>query len=311
MKKVLLILLLGTQVVLWGHLCNDVFMQAVNRLAVKVDTRDGQLRINQAGTFRVFVQNSTDYNIENIGLRVRAKGFKAKVRPSRRWVLFPTLINTLNGGGTEYFEVTLTRKPGVSQGKHKLQMYLTCSGRALKRCDIGIPAEKMVIPGKSPTLQIDGNVNAVEWGNTKLCTSFYEIRKRKKKNSSIQTRVRFSHDQQALYCLVDFQKKGNLDQVNLYISKNESAEPVKVSIDLQSANVSCSPQSPGNERIQAAIHPESTKVEIRLPFKLLQLSGQSYFLLNMTRKQDDRMTYWRGEVKNISDPSVFEKFELQ
>jgi hypothetical protein len=69
MKKVLLFLLLGVQPVLWGHLCNDVFMQAGNRLAVKVDTRDGQLRINQASSFRVYVQNSTDYSIENIELQ--------------------------------------------------------------------------------------------------------------------------------------------------------------------------------------------------------------------------------------------------
>jgi hypothetical protein len=311
MKKVLLILLLGTQVVLWGHLCNDVFRQASSSLAIKVDTRDGQLRINQAGTFRVYLQNGMDRDIERIGLRVRAKGFSAIARPSNNWRLFPTLMSLSNGGRREYFEVTLTRKPGVLQGKHTLKLFVTCGGRVLKSYKVGMPAEKMVIPLRSPMLIIDGSVNVTEWGNTKPCTSFYEIRKRKKKNSHIQTRVRFSRDQQALYCLVDFQKKGNLDQVNLYISEDQSAEPVNVSIDLQAASVSCSPQIPGNERIQAAVNPGGTKMEIRLPFKLLQLTGQSHFFLNMTRKQDDRMTYWRGEVKNVSDPSIFEEFELQ
>jgi hypothetical protein len=311
MKKVLLILLLGAQFVLWGHLCNDVFRQSSNRLAIKVDTRDGQLRINQAGTFRVYLQNSMDRDIEQIGLRVSAKGFKAIARPSGNWRSFPTLITTYRGGRKEYFEVSLIRKPGVLQGKHTLKLFVTCGGRVLKSYKVGMPAEKMVIPAKSPMLRIDGSVNAAEWGNTKLCASFYEIRKRKKKNSPVQTRVRFSHDQQALYCLVDFQKKGNLDQVNLYTAKDQSAEPVNVSIDLQAAKVSCSPKAPGNERIKAAIKPGGTKVELRIPFQLLQLTGQSHFFLNMTRKQDDRMTYWRGEAKNLSDPSVFEKFELQ
>jgi hypothetical protein len=311
MKKVLLLLLLGVQPALWGHLCNDVFMQAGSSLAIKVDTRDGQLRINQAGTFRVYLQNSMDRDIEKIDLRVRAKGFSAIARPANDWRSFPTLMTISNGGRREYFEVTLTRKPGVLQGKHTLRLFVTCGGRVLKSYKVGIPAEKMVIPGRSPMLRIDGSVNAAEWGQTRLCTSFYEISKRKKKTSPIQTRIRFSHDQQALYCLVDFQKKGNLDRVNLYISEDQFAEPVHISIDLQAASVSCSPKAPGNERIEAAINPGGTKMEIRLPFKLLQLTGQSHFFLNMTRKQDDRMTYWRGEIKNVSDPSIFEKFELQ
>lgn len=302
------VLLLVAQSALWGHLCNDVFRQAVGNLAIKVDIRDGQLRINQSGTFRVFLANTMDRDVENIGLRVVIKGFKTKVRPSNRWLSYPTLVTTRRGGRTEYFEVTLKRKPDVSQGKHTLRLQVTAGGRVLKSYKIGMRAEKMVIPEKSPTLIIDGNVYASEWEKTRLCTSFYEIRKRKKKNSSIQTRVRLSHDHQALYCLVDFQKKGILDQVNLYISKDKYAKPVNVSIDLQAANVSCSLE---NDGIEAAIKPGGTKMEIRLPFKLLHLTGQSHFYLNMTRKQNDRMTYWRGTTKNVSDPSIFEKFELQ
>ena len=44
-------LLLGLQSVS-AHLCNDVFAQAKDNLAVKVDIRDGQLRINQTASFR-------------------------------------------------------------------------------------------------------------------------------------------------------------------------------------------------------------------------------------------------------------------
>jgi len=308
MKKIIFVLLLVVQSVLWGHLCNDVFRQASGNLAIKVDIRDGQLRINQSGTFRIYLANSMDRDIQEVGLRVKAKGFKAKVRPSNLWLTYPTLITSRRGGKPEYFEVTLSREPGLSQGKHTLRLHVTAGQRVLKSYKVGMPTEKMVIPEKSPTLKIDGNVYALEWEKTRLCTSFYEIQKRKKKNSPIQTRVRFSHDHQSLYCLVDFQKQENIDKVNLYISKNQSVDPIIISIDLQAAKVSCSLE---NDGIEAAITPGGTKMEIRLPFKLLHLTGQSHFYLNITREQDDRMTYWRGNAKDVSDPSVFEKFELQ
>ena len=52
-KLVLVALLAAVPTMALAHLCNDVFRQAKDNLAIKVDIRDGQLRIGQSASFRV------------------------------------------------------------------------------------------------------------------------------------------------------------------------------------------------------------------------------------------------------------------
>ena len=85
-KTIILIILIGlVPVTVLAHLCNDVFMQAKDNLAVKVDIRDGQLRINKDAKFRVYLFNSMDR------LQVLTRDFQTKVTPSPEWRNYPGL----------------------------------------------------------------------------------------------------------------------------------------------------------------------------------------------------------------------------
>jgi hypothetical protein len=68
-----------------AHLCNDVFAQAKDNLVVKVDVRDGQLRISDTGTFRVYLLNTMDRDIERIELEIQSNEFDAEVTPGKNW----------------------------------------------------------------------------------------------------------------------------------------------------------------------------------------------------------------------------------
>ena len=91
-KTIILIILIGlVPVTVLAHLCNDVFMQAKDNLAVKVDIRDGQLRINKDAKFRVYLFNSMDRDISQIRLQVLTRDFQTKVTPSPEWRNYPGL----------------------------------------------------------------------------------------------------------------------------------------------------------------------------------------------------------------------------
>ena len=66
----LVILCLSVSGVVFAHLCNDVFIQAKDNLVIKVDVRDGQLRIGKKGSFRIYLLNTMDRDIVDIRLDV-------------------------------------------------------------------------------------------------------------------------------------------------------------------------------------------------------------------------------------------------
>ena len=126
MKKlfVLVVVSLVIPVAAEGHLCNDVFVQAKDNLVVKVDVRDGQLRISKTGTFKVYLLNTMDRDIAKIYLEVQSSDFDAEVKQSSDWRGYPVLKTTKRGGKKECFEVELTRKRGTKEGKYKIGLLL-------------------------------------------------------------------------------------------------------------------------------------------------------------------------------------------
>ena len=99
--------------VAFGHLCNDVFAQAKDNLAVKVDIRDGQLRIGKSASFKVYLLNTMDRDIADIRLEVLSDQFNPTVTHAPDWQQFPCLKVKKK----EYFTVQLDRKPVGTDGR--------------------------------------------------------------------------------------------------------------------------------------------------------------------------------------------------
>lgn len=323
MKKVMpaVFSVLFTTSFVYAHLCNDVFIQAKDNLAVKVDIRDNQLRVNKSAEFRVYLLNTMDRDIANIQLAVESDDFDAVVKPAPDWTSFPELETKNKGGKKEYFIVRLNRKPATEEGRYKIGLTLyngENKNMVFKTMDIKDAIVDMQIPLKSAELNIDGQVNKNEWDTAFLCTSFYEYKHESvfglpwlksqgvNKVSQVQTRCRFSRDENNLYCMADFQTEKNDDTINIHIAKDTDSVPEIISINLQQKKVSFSKPSPG-----ITAHFSGTKAEIAIPLALLDLKGAGSFYVNITRKQDNTQTYWRGNDVSVNDPIVYANFILK
>ncbi len=314
-RKLALITLVGLVPALAvAHLCNDVFVQAKDNLAVKVDIRDDQLRISGAATFRVYLLNTMDRNISNINLEVVTDDFETVVKPSPEWKSFPSLKTKRRGGKKEYFEVKLKRKPNTVQGKYKIGLKLYNGRRksaVFKTVDIDEALARMTVPAVAAPPKVDGEATKAEWENSLLCTSLYEYKKAggylANCNSEVQTRFRFIHDNQSLFCLVDFQAKGKSDIARIYVAKDHESKPVVVLANLQEGTASL--EGRDGPEIDAKV--SGTKMEIRLPFDVLDIKGRRSFYANACREQDATTTYWRGNSASVEDPVVYANFLLQ
>lgn len=315
MKRVLLAVsvavLLATP--LLAHLCNDVFVQAKDNLAVKVDIRDDQLRISKSGAFRVYLLNTMDRVIDNIELEVRSKEFDAKVKPSPEWRGFPRLETVLKGGKKEYFEVELTRKPGTAQGKYKIELHLfngRDSDMVFKTVDMDEAISLQKVPKASPAPKLDGGIDSAEWGKALACDSLYEYKRRKQYmencETDVQTRFRFQHDAANLYCAIDFQKLGKSDTARIYVAKDYDSAPAVIEISPQSNTATLD----GSPCPEMKVVVKDTKVELSAPLSKLGVSGGKSFYVNMTRSRDKIETYWKGNKSSVSNPLVFAKFVM-
>ncbi len=323
MKKVTLFVfsILFISSIASAHLCNDVFIQAKDNLAVKVDIRDNQLRVNKSAVFRVYLLNTMDRDIANIQLAVETDDFDAVVKPAPDWQSFPELATKNKGGKKEYFTVELNRKPSTPEGKYKIGLRLyngENENMVFKTLDIKDAIVDMRIPEKSASLNIDGQVNKDEWETGFLCASFYEYKyegvfglpwikqQGVNKISPVQTRCRFSRDENNLYCMIDFQSSKTEDTVNIYIARDTDSTPEIITVNLQQQTISFKNQSP--ETI-AKFSP--TKAEIAIPLAALGLKGADSFYVNVTRKQDKTQTYWRGNDISVNDPIVYANFIMK
>ncbi|OGV49960.1 MAG: hypothetical protein A2X49_00690 [Lentisphaerae bacterium GWF2_52_8] len=314
MKKLALIFL-GTvlPLSLFAHLCNDVFVQAKDNLAVKVDIRDDQLRITKSAKFRVYILNTMDRVIADIRLEVKTDDFDVKVSPSPEWKRFPAIETINKGGKKEYFEVELTRKPGTSEGKYKIALHLfngKDKSMVFKTVDIADAMAVSKVPAKPASLKIDGNPDSSEWEKALLCTSFYEYKKAGQYFSNCstdaQTRFRFAHDTKNLYALVDFQKDSGKDSATIYVSKDYDSTPIALSLNLQEKKVSLNGQAVPEIKLEC----KGTKMELSIPLSALGVEGQKSFYANLSRQQGNIMTFWRGNKGSCENPVVFSNFVL-
>jgi hypothetical protein len=317
MKKITFILvLLGLMTTFaFAHLCNDVFIQAKDNLAVKVDIRDDQLRINSEASFRVFLLNTMDRDIVDIRLDVLSDDFLSSVNPSPEWKKYPRLKTKVKGGKKQYFEVKLRRKPGTQQGKYKIGLRLfngKNKSMIFKTLDIGEAMEELKVPKSSAEIKIDGSASKAEWQNSLLCTSLYEYKKTGRYHhnckSDVQTRFRFSHDQKNLYCLVDFQAKGLKDVAKIFIAPDSETAPCVISVNLHTGIASI--EGKGDVKIMSGVN--ENRMEIAIPLSGLNMSGKKDMLVNVQRDRDDNIrTYWRGNKISVKDPLVYANFVLQ
>ncbi len=310
-----------------AHLCNDVFVQAKDNLVVKVDVRDGQLRIQETGTFKVYLLNTMDRDIQTINLDVVTKDFTAKVTPDPSWRRHPQLRTVNRGGQKQSFEVELTRKKKTKKGKYKISLLLygRNKNQVFKSVDINAAMANMEVPKASKSLKIDGKMKSSEWKKGLLFTSFHEYKKSGKYMQNFtaaqQTRVRLFYDKENLYCFVDLQKKLKKgkecsDSVKIYFAKDQSKTPETITVDFKDKKVTC---SSGSEGIESKIEKGGTKMEIKIPLECLAKKVEDdkdkkkkkddkspkTFWINITREAGSTTTYWRGNPSSVKNPVAF------
>ena len=317
-RLLVVILCFSFSSVAFAHLCNDVFVQAKDNLAVKVDIRDGQLRIGKEASFRVYLLNTMDRNIDEIRLRVKSRHFDAEVAPSPQWRTRPALKAVKRGGKKEYVTVTLRRKPGVPDGRYKigLDLYSKRQRRTFKTVDLDTAADINDLP-KAVGINIDGRADRREWGKAYLCTSFHCYRKEKRymKNypARDQSRFRVSYDDDYLYCLLGFQggEGAQADQVSLYAAGSTDAEPVVITFDRGSGRAA---GAGGTAGVECRKTPDGNRIECRIPRTLLGIQGLNNFHLNftrvVTRGNKKEISYWRGNAYSVQDPMVYGQFRI-
>ncbi len=298
-----------------AHLCNDVFVQAKDNLAVKVDIRDGQLRISKKASFRVYLLNTMDRGIANINLEIKSKEFTAIVKPGPGWRRFPSL-------GTSkkvYFNVTLTRKPGIPDGKYKIGLRLFNGQRRsmeFKTVDLTAAAATHRLAARS-RVTVDGQAKRNEWGKALICSDFYDYVKAGKyfvnQRAADQSRFRVMADRNYVYCLLGFLggEDAEADVATIYASGGPDATPVSIKIDRLSGKAE---SAAGTKGVIIKKVRKSQMLECRIPRKLLGIAEGNEFYLNFTRtirrKGKEKMSYWRGNKLSLTNPMIYDRFIL-
>ena len=286
-----------------AHLCNDVFAQARDNLAVKVDIRDGQLRINQEASFRVYLLNTMDRSIANIQLEVVSKDFDGVVEPSPDWKGFPHLQTSLQGGKKEFFNVTLKRKSGTADGKYDIGLRLFNGQKPtqeFKTVDIADAMAVVKVPKRPDSLKVDGNVQKTEWADAAICTDFKADAKKGKftvkQEADAETRVRFAADGQNLYALLTTPAGGTNDTLSFFFAADADAKPSRIDVDLKSGALKDAPAS-------AVSKMSSNGIEVQIPLSDLKLGKN--FLLNLAHEKDGVTSLWRGTAASLDNPIVY------
>jgi len=300
-----------------AHLCNDVFAQAKDNLAVKVDIRDGQLRVGKEASFRVYLLNTMDRDIARIGLDVITKDFETSVKPDPTWRTFPCLRAVRRKGKKQYFEVTLRRKRGVPDGRYKIDLCLNdgrSKGKRFKTVDLDSAAGMSRIP-RAGRIAVDGTGTKEEWGDAFVINrEFYNYVKRGKYyvNAPVPLRrrplYRVVMDDDYLYCL--FVLKGSADasadKACVYAAATSGGKPVKISFDRVSGKVEC---GKGTAGVAWKMNEDKSQIECKIPLKLLGVSSKKGFYANFTREtgtgRGKRVDYWKANSFSEMDPIVY------
>ena len=318
----------------WAHLCDDVFMQAKDNLAVKVDVRDGQLRIGKSASFRVYLLNTMDRDIVDIRLEALSNEFKTTVTPSPNWGGFPYLKAKRTGGKKEYFTVRLDRNPGLPDGKYVIKLRLYNGQRksqSFKTVDLDSAASICAMP-KAAKVSVDGKAEEKEWKDAYLCSSFYEYKRTgpyyENRPAKHQTRVRVAADANYLYCLFMMQSDTQAKQVKsdcaeIFVAPNSNATPVKITIDRISGKVEvkkppkedkakADKAKKKTENVEVKVDKDKGVIECRIPRALAEIDKTQSFYANFTRTtttgNKEVVSYWRGNSYSTMDPIVYGVF---
>ena len=307
---------LAVSAVVSAHLCNDVFVQAKDNLAVKVDIRDGQLRIGKSAKFRVYLLNTMDRDIVVIALQVRGEQFDAKVTPTS----IERLRTAKSGGTKKFFEVELTRKPGVPDGRYQIGLHLFNPKRpsqVFKTVDLAAAANLVALP-KAGEIAVDGNTERAEWGKAALCTNFYSYEQvgRYCENRTARDQARFymAADKDYIYCSLGFLggDGAQADEAALHVARTYDDDPTVIRIDRVKGSLS-SPR--GTEGIQVKASNDRKTVECRIPRKLLGIGDANTFFFNFTRSitRNGRksVTYWKGNDLSMDQPIAFAQATIE
>jgi hypothetical protein len=327
MKRKILLILAGLAFsnLALAHLCHD-YMFVKDKLVVKANIRNGQLRLHKEATFKVYVVNTMDVDFYNIKLEVRSREFHAQVRPSPTWRTAPYLRALRRGGKREYFTVKLKRKPGVRDGKYKVSLVLYHGkkrSQVFRTIDLAQAADTCELP-KAPAVKVDGQASQEEWGRAPVCTGLrtWVVTNRPWKGSRDtrpapnQCRFRVSCDEDYLYCLVQFQSVAGAtaDRACLYLAKSmntKGGELVSVSFDRLAGRVSC---SAGKGDIEAKTSADKSVRECRIPRSRLGIKDVKAFCANFTRTtqvgKKRVVSYWRGNSYSLRRPVVYGRFTI-
>ena len=303
-----------------AHLCNDVFAQADDNLAVKVDVRDGQLRIGETASFRVYLLNTMDRDIANINLEVRSTQFDSSAVPGTDWKGFPKLRTVKQGGKKEYFDITLKRKPGIPDGAYKIDLRLFNGGnpaQEFKTVDLGNACGTHKLkPAKG--IAVDGEPAAAEWASSILCTDFYEVTAAGKylanQRSTEQPRFRIAADATYLYCLLAFEGRSEAteDIATIYAAPTPDDEPRMVKID-RVAGKALTDEHAGKITVKKSA--DGRQLECRIPRALLGIDADNRFYLNLTRttakNNREYKDFWRGNPLSLNNPVVYDQFVVE
>ena len=303
----------------WAHLCNDVFAQAQDNLAVKVDIRDGQLRVGQDAAFRVYLLNTMDRAIASIGLEVVAPQFDSTVQPDPGWNGFPALEAVKKGGTKQHFTVTLTRKQGVPDGKYKIDLRLfnpNDKSKEFKTVDVGSACSTHALK-PATGITVNGAATQTEWQKTVLCTDFYAYKQEgsffANQRAEDQSRVRIAADKDNLFCLLGLEGRADAEEdiAAIYAAPTPDDTPRVVRIDSVSGRVT----TEGNaSAVVVKKSADGKQLECSIPRSLLGIAQAKSFLLNLTRTTRkggrEDTDFWRGNPMSLQNPVVYDKFVI-
>jgi hypothetical protein len=291
-----------------AHLCNDVFDQAKDDLAVKVDIRDGQLRIANEGAFKVYMLNTMDRDIAQINLSVDSDAFTSEIKPSPDWKTYPRLSTVKKGGKKEFFEVTLKRKGNLPDGKYQIKLVLfnPKDKREFKTLDLENAADIQSVP-LAKSVAVDGNCPESEWKNSLLCSSFYSYHKEGKYmgTSPVKTQPRFRlmADTQNLYCMMNVEAGA---ETTIYLCPDNDSTPVKIIIDPNAKATSSKGDSAGID-----VKKGDRDIEVKIPFSSVGISNSKRFFANIAVKKGDDVSFWRGNAVSVDNPVVYAEMVTQ
>ena len=96
------------------------------------------------------------------------------------------------------------------------------------------------------------------------------------------------------------------DVARIYVARDHESEPMVIVANLQKRKAFVD----GRENIRITSAVNGNRMEIALPFKLLNIGNQKSFYINLTRDYKNITTYWLGNIYSVMDPIVYANFIL-